>query len=269
MQAIIPILLYHSIANEVSPGFRAWSSSPQCFEAHMRYLLDERYTPITVSQLVEIGNLGTPMPSRPVVVTFDDGLADFYSGAWPVLKQHEIPATLYVTTGYVGSTSRWLTSEGEGQRPMMDWEQIVELDRNGIELGAHTYTHPQLDTLSASEAWNEIVRSKWQLEEQLNHPVASFAYPHGYYSHNVRNLVRQAGFSSACAVKHALSNCNDDPFALARLIITNKIDVAQLDHLLNDNSLRVAPQGEQMRTKVWRLARWSKQTLFRRQCGGL
>ena len=179
------------------------------------------------ASLSTIGVARATLPARPIVVTFDDGFADFYDDAWPVLKRYEIPATLYVTTGYVGSTSRWLTPEGEGQRPMMSWEQIVELDRKGIEMGAHTFTHPQLDTLSSSQAWDEISQSKWQLEEQLAHSVASFAYPHGYYSNHVRNLVRQAGFSSACAVKHALSDTSDDRFALARVIITNEIDVDQ------------------------------------------
>ena len=257
MRTVIPILLYHSISSDTASGFRTWSLAPERFESHMRYLHDERYTPLTVSELVHELRGARRLPAKPIVISFDDGLSDFYSGAFPALKKYGMPSTLYVVSGCVGSTSRWLVTEGESQRSMLSWRQLRELDRAGVEIGAHSHSHPQLDTLPSSEAWSEILLSKCQIEDHLGHRVESFAYPHGYHSAHVRGLVQQAGFSSACAVKHAFSACDDDPFSLARIVVTNEITVAQLDRLLHGGKLQIAPRYELIRTRMWRLTRRS------------
>ncbi|MFN8446529.1 MAG: polysaccharide deacetylase family protein [Caldilineaceae bacterium] len=257
MYKAIPILLYHSITDEVTAGFRNWSLAPAMFAAHLRYLHEQKYNAITVTQLVRALRGDTKLPSKPIVLSFDDGLADFYTAALPILRQVGMPASLYVVTGFLGATSGWLQAEGEAQCPMLTWTQLREIERDGIEIGAHTHTHPQLDTLSEADAWKEIVRSKQQLEEYLGHRIESFAYPHGYHSAQVRQLVARAGFSSACAVKHALSAADADLYSLARVIMTNDVCVNQLDRLLQGDRLPVAPRGEPLRTKMWRLARRS------------
>jgi peptidoglycan/xylan/chitin deacetylase (PgdA/CDA1 family) len=256
---VVPILLYHSIADEVSPLYRKWAVSPQQLAAHLGYLSSAGYTPLTVSQLTQIiTDENSYIPVRPIVLTFDDGLADFYTGALPLLVQHEFVATLYVPTGYVGGVSEWLAANGEGTRPMMSWTQIVKLPMVGIEVGSHAHTHRQLDTLPISEARYEIARSKTILEQKLGRRVMTFAYPQGYYSWRERELVKEAGFTSACATKQALSATHDDRFSLARIEISNNIDVAGLTRLLSGAGLAVAPQREAIRTKVWRLVRRSR-----------
>ena len=263
----IPILLYHSVAEQVAPKFAPWAVSPAQFEAQLRYLREAGYTPLTVTQLIHLNARGR-LPERPVVLTFDDGLADFYTDALPLLRRYTCPATLYITTDYVGRTSRWLAAEGEGDRPMMTWAQIGELTAYGVECGAHTRTHPQLDTLSLREAQEEIAGSRRALEQHLGQPITSFAYPHGYHSPALKTLVRELGFTSACAVKHALSASYDDPFALARLIVYGDTDLATFQSLL-ENNMRVAPRRERWQTKGWRWARRTahvtKRTLNSRQ----
>lgn len=253
----IPILLYHSITDEVTAAFRNWSLSPAMFAAHMQYLVERHYNAITITHLARSLRGELRLPPKPVVISVDDGLADFYTGALPVLRHYNLPASLYVVTGFVGATSGWLQPEGEAQRPMLTWEQLGEIERYGVEIGAHTHSHPQLDTLSTAEAWCEIARSKWQLEECLGHRVESFAYPHGYYSAHVRQLVTRAGFTSACAVKDAFSAANADPYSLARISVTHEMEVPQLDQLLRGEHLSIAPTREALRTKMWRLARRS------------
>lgn len=250
----LPILLYHSISEKVAPPFQKWAVHPKRFSEQLDFLRAEGYTPFTVSQLVEAGT-GGHLPERPVVVTFDDGFADFYTGALPLLKKHEFVATLFLTTDYIGKTSRWLAAEGEGHRPMLSWEQVSELDRCGVECGAHTRSHPQLDTLRRAQARDEIFGSKKALEDNLGKPALSFAYPHGYHSAATKKLVKQAGFSSACAVKHAMSNQTDDPFALARIIVEADTDLRTFKNLLDGRGVKPTPSGERWQTKGWRYAR--------------
>jgi peptidoglycan/xylan/chitin deacetylase (PgdA/CDA1 family) len=253
---LIPILLYHSVAAEARPGFKKWVVPAQTFVAHIAYLHDYGYTPITVTHLINLwANGPTNLPSRPVVITFDDGFADFYSTVLPILRKYGFTATLYLTTGFMGQTSRWLASLGESQRPMLTWSQVRAIAASGIECGAHSRSHPQLDTLSVKASWDEIVGSKLKLEEYLGQPVETFAYPHGYYNPTVRRLVQEAGFSSACAVKNAISTVTDDRFALARIIITGDTSAESLARLLKGQGIGVVPATEPLRTKGWRLVR--------------
>jgi peptidoglycan/xylan/chitin deacetylase (PgdA/CDA1 family) len=132
-----------------------------------------------------------------------------------------------------------------------------------VECGAHSHSHPQLDTLSPVAARDEIVRSKTILENHLGRQVSTFSYPYGYYSSTVRQIVQQAGYSSACAVKHAMSAITDDRFALARIIVEADTDVESLGRLLAGEGLRVAPIRERVQTKGWRLVRRSIKLLER------
>jgi peptidoglycan/xylan/chitin deacetylase (PgdA/CDA1 family) len=163
-----------------------------------------------------------------VVLTFDDGYADFYTDTLPELQRHGFTATLYVVTAFIGNTSRWLQREREAMRPLLTWPQLAEISASGIECGAHSHTHPALDMLPPSVARAEIIRSKELLEERLDQHVLSFAYPYGYYNTRVQEAVRTCGFTSACAVRLAMSSLHDDPYALARLAITPDTDVHDL-----------------------------------------
>jgi peptidoglycan/xylan/chitin deacetylase (PgdA/CDA1 family) len=213
------------------------------------------YTTVTVSRLVQAMHGGQPLPPRPVVLTFDDGFEDFYTAALPVLQAHRFAATLYVVSGCVGGTSRWLADEGEGERRMLTWGQLREVADAGVECGAHSCTHPQLDVVSRARARAEIVRSRRELEDGLGRAVHSFAYPHGYHDGVVRRMVAEAGYSSACGVKHVHSSLQDDPYSLGRVIVRRDDDPSRLLHLLRPGELPLAPHGERLQTKGWRLAR--------------
>jgi peptidoglycan/xylan/chitin deacetylase (PgdA/CDA1 family) len=262
----VPILLYHSVAAEVAPAYEPWAVLPERFAEQLAYLRAQRYTALTVSQWRRLVSVRAPLPPKPLLITFDDGLRDFYTTAWPLLRAHGFVATLYVTAGCIGGTSRWLTADGEGQRPMMGWSELLEVSRSGTECGAHSLTHPQLDTLSRREAQREIVGSKELLEAHLGCAVHSFAYPYGYHSCIVKKVVQEAGFSSACAVKHALSSPDDDPFALARIVVSRDTDLSAFKGLLVGHELRRAPFPESWKTKGWRLARRSAR-LIRKALG--
>lgn len=230
----VPILMYHSISSYASKGFRPCIVPAEAFDKHLAYLEQHHYTSLTVTQLIQaIANGGSTLPPRPVVLTFDDAYADFYSAALPALQQHGFNATLYIPTSFVEGTSRWLEKIGEGDRPMLTWEQLAEINSSGIECAAHTHTHPELDMLSPSAARDEIVRSKDLLEDHLGQRISSFAYPFGFYSSRVMRIVRESGFDSACAIRRKMSSLHDNTYALARLMIWPDTTVDMLDSTLS------------------------------------
>lgn len=247
--------MYHSIATDAHPQFRRWTVTPQAFAAHMAYLAAHGYAPITVTHYVQAVSGGQSLPPSVVVLTFDDGFADFAASALPVLQRHGFSATLYIATAYVGQTSRWLRREGEACRPMLHWSQIVELHASGIECGGHTHTHQELDTLPAASAWQELTTCKHLLEDCIGEQVLSFAYPYGYYDRATRRMVQEAGYTSACAVRYATSSAQDDRFALSRLIVTNEMDVTHVATLLSGNYHQIHPMLQQIRAPVWRFVR--------------
>jgi len=218
MSPRIPILMYHSVSHSAAPRFRRFVVPPDTFARQMEFLRQNDYRALTVSQFIAQREQLTSS-ARIVVLTFDDGFADFYADALPILQQFGFAATLYVTTQFVGATSRWLTREGEATRSLLTWEQLATLARAGIEIGAHSHSHAALDTLAPRAAQQEIARPKEILEQRLGVSVTSFAYPFGYYTRAVKKMVQAAGYTSACAVKYTASSLRDDPFALARLLV--------------------------------------------------
>jgi O-antigen biosynthesis protein len=251
----IPILLYHSIDDTSASRYRRLAIPPSIFSDQMCWFAENGYHPITVAALASMLRSSIPVPQRTFVITFDDGFRDFLLGAMPVLQRLGFPATLFAASGYIGGTSRWLQALGEGSRPMLDWDELRYLVDHGIECGAHSHTHPELDVMPPSAALAEIVRSKVVLEDRLNREIQSFAYPYGYASRTTCRLVRQAKFSSACQVRHALSSIHDNVFCLSRVVMTSDIKVDELASLIDGQELEVSPPPEHLMRTGWRLVR--------------
>ncbi len=261
----VPILMYHSISQYATPNFKSFTVSPALFAEQMAYLYQHSYTPITVTQFINARDQEGPvLPERPVVLTFDDGFADFFTDAFPILKQYGFVATLYVPTAFINGTSRWLQREGEATRLMLTWNQLSEITTYGIECGAHSHSHLQLDVLPLSVATHEIVQSKEILEQHLGLKVSSFAYPFGYHTAALQRQVQAAGYTSACAVKFAMSSESTDPFALARLLVGTDTGVEAFAALLSGHSASIATTMYiRARTPVWQLIRRSSASVTR------
>lgn len=184
----VPILTYHYI--RVNPdrndrmGF-ALSVTPSDFAAQMEWLAQSGYHPLTTEDLYLYLAGARGLPSKPVILTFDDGYADFYTTALPILRSHDFRAVAYVVSGFVG-TSGYMTAA-----------QVREVDRSGIEIGSHTVNHANLANLSAAAVHTQLVQSKVFLEQVVEHPVVSFCYPSGKYTAAVAWAVADAGFHDA------------------------------------------------------------------------
>jgi peptidoglycan/xylan/chitin deacetylase (PgdA/CDA1 family) len=213
--ARVPVLMYHEIA-EVSEAGSRLAVSPAAFAAQLGYLRSAGFTAITASELSAglAGDLGK-LPDRPVVLTFDDGYADFHGRAMPLLDQYGCTATLFVTTGWVQDADMRLADPGR----MLNATQITEAAGAGVEIGAHTRRHPQLDQLPQRLVREELHASKQWLESKLGLPVPGLAYPFGYSSAKVREVAREAGYGYACGVGHRMASPASDLLELPRLTV--------------------------------------------------
>jgi len=239
----VPILAYHSVSDEPRDGTLRWSVSPSDFDEQMALLRERGRTTLTVGRYVEVLRRRVPLPPRPVVVTFDDGFADLATDALPTLRRHNVSATAYVITSRLGA------------HPALDFAQLADLNEAGVEIGSHSDTHRPLDCLPRAAVHDEIAGSRARLEDWLQVAVTSFAYPYGYHSRVVRQAVIDAGYTSACAVKNALSHPADDVFAIARVLVERTTGVAGVDNLLAERGWPMSWRRERLRTRGWRTYR--------------
>jgi peptidoglycan/xylan/chitin deacetylase (PgdA/CDA1 family) len=262
----VPILMYHSISDQASARFQPFVVPPAHFAEQMDYLRQAGYVPLTVSQWVTGRAMwGAGQQQRPIVLTLDDGFADFDTQALPVLRRYGFGATLFVTTGFVGGTSRWLASEGEAARELLGWRQLAEIAREGIEIGAHTHSHPELDMLSLALARAEILESKRSLESHLGQTVLTFAYPYGYSTTGVRAAVREAGFQSACVVGYAMSSAREDVFALSRLLVPGGMGLQAFAKLVAGEGSALEAARRRGLSAAWKLVRYGRALLRQRR----
>jgi peptidoglycan/xylan/chitin deacetylase (PgdA/CDA1 family) len=188
----VPILMYHYI--RVNPvehdrlGF-ALSVTPADFAAQMSWLARNGYHPITTDDLFAYLGGSRGLPNRPVILTFDDGYADFYNTALPILRSHDFTAVAYVVSGFIG-------------RPgYMSGEQVLAADRAGIEIGSHTVDHVNLAKQSGAGVRYQLTASKQALERILGHKVNAFCYPYGGFNSTVAATVQWAGYRDATTTK--------------------------------------------------------------------
>ncbi len=185
----LPILVYHI----VRPGYpsdsravRAIALTPETFNAEMKYLQTAGYHVVHFGHLEAYFKTGTPLPPKPIILSFDDGWGDQFTYAFPILKKYGYTATFFVFTNAIG-------------RPgFLSWSDLRQLLAAGMTIGDHTRSHPYLTDISSSTVlWNEIDGSKKILEKQLGVPITEFAYPFGAYNSAIQTLVKKAGYASA------------------------------------------------------------------------
>jgi len=245
----IPVLLYHSVNDHAEPRDRPWTVSPRAFASHLDAITESRRTPLLITELAEVLRGERPLPPRPLAITFDDGFADTYE-AVAAVSARGLSATVYVTSGEVGTATR------------LDARGVVELARMpSVEIGAHAVRHRHLDELDPSTADSEVRHSKAQLEDMIGARVESFAYPHGAYDRSVRAAVMSAGYSSAAAVKNALSHERDDSFAIARWTVTAGTDARRVARVLEGDGVACAWSGDRLRTRAYRAVRRGRRRL--------
>jgi peptidoglycan/xylan/chitin deacetylase (PgdA/CDA1 family) len=190
--------MYHSICSPQDNPNRIFTS-PELFEAHMRYLERRNLRGVSMRELLRAESTGDAKGL--VGLTFDDGYEDFLQNAVPVLERFGFSATVFVVVGMLGGENRW---EFHGDpRPRMNLlgvDGVREVAARGMEVGSHTMTHPKLLGLESGPLEEEVSGSRRVLGEVLGEPVDGFCYPYGFLDGASVQAVRRARYAYACAV---------------------------------------------------------------------
>jgi peptidoglycan/xylan/chitin deacetylase (PgdA/CDA1 family) len=238
-----------------NPNERRYCCPPRRFRKQMAYLKRAGYQIIRLDDLVNfiISTNKTDQtnktrqtsqlvkPHKSVVITFDDGYMDNYESALPILREYNFPATVFVVSSLVGKTNNWMRADGYPEKPLMGWHEIEKMKGNGITVGSHTVNHYQLSHLSLEDAKREIEDSKKFLEDKLGIPINHFAYPHGDMNESIMNMVKEAGYRTACLTRSGFNSKELNLFELRRLEIYGTDSIWQfaikLTYGTNDGNL--------------------------------
>ncbi len=213
------VICYHCIKDEAWPHLRPTKIAD--FEKQMQYL-SKAYNPISLERMAQHIQNGTSLPSKAIAVTFDDGYQDNYENAYPILKKYNIPATFFLTTGFIGTgeipvwDKEYYTAE---KALMLSWEQVREMSYSDISFGSHTLTHPFLTRIPRKQAQREIRLSKDIIEQQIGKTVTTFAYPSGNFDSEIKGIVKEAGYSAAVSTIAGHNSAHDDVHALKRNVM--------------------------------------------------
>lgn len=220
-----PILLYHRITNLSNDPIKL-AVSPESFENHLIFL-KEHYDIISLTELSHRLVTGT-LTGNETAITFDDGYNDNLTNALPILEKHNVPATIFITTGQLGMRAHfeWDMEYPESDRAsFLNVDEIKELCKNPlITIGAHTENHARLANLSAEEQREEILKSKQTLEQITGQKIKHFAYPFGgLYDFNTmsKQLVEELGFEFAYSNTDLLCIERKDCMTIPRINIRN------------------------------------------------
>ena len=233
----LAILMYHKVGTP-PPGSRLgklWVSMAQ-FRRQMSHLSRHGYTPIVFRDLYAFWDHGTPLPPRPVLITFDDGYQNNHAEAFPILREFGFPATIFVVVQTVGADNRWHDPASETRIQMITWAQLKELRAAGWEIGSHTMSHSNLKKIDLTQVGPEVEKSRAAIGEALGEVPDTFAYPYGGGEDvpAIVDAIRKAGYRSAVTVragKWPVPKLRERPFNLPRSFIRG--DESMIDYHLN------------------------------------
>jgi peptidoglycan/xylan/chitin deacetylase (PgdA/CDA1 family) len=222
----IPILMYHSICvdreKEIHPYFHI-NTTPEVFEKHMCYLHENKYQIINLNKALSLMNSKKINKEKYVVITFDDGYRDFFTEAYPILKKYEFNATVFIATGHIGKLLN--------NKSCLSWDEIRFLNKNNIEFGSHTISHPKLISLDLKKIEFEFKESKNTIEEGLGNEVFSFSYPYAFpqqdkiFVKKLNKILTKCNYKIGVTTKIGTASKEDNPLFLKRIPVNSSDDI--------------------------------------------
>jgi peptidoglycan/xylan/chitin deacetylase (PgdA/CDA1 family) len=222
------VLLYHRV-NDLSQD--NLTTSTRRFAEHLSTLA-RHYPVLSLWDAFEAMRAGRYLGPNVVVITFDDGYADNYDAAAPILERFGLPASFFVTVGHV-NTSRALEHDARSQHRFanLSWEAIRSLDGRGFEIGSHGWSHKNLAHCPLDDARREILESRDLLARELGHTIRAFAYPFGAAADITPDVVREirdAGFQMILSAYGGANVGTMDPLDVRRVGVSQAFDALGL-----------------------------------------
>ncbi|KLU59289.1 poly-beta-1,6-N-acetyl-D-glucosamine N-deacetylase precursor [Peptococcaceae bacterium CEB3] len=211
----IPVLMYHSIST--IPGNTLGVPVKQ-FTAEMVWLHRRGYHSLSPDELYRALTAGGKVPEKPILLTFDDGYADNYYAAWPILRANGFRATFFIITNSVGPG-------------MMTWSWLADLVRAGNSIGSHTVHHLDLAALPAKEQEDELAQSKQAIKNHLGLDVRAFCFPSGRYNPTTLELLSKLGYRIGFTTRPGRVHVGDNPLTLKRLRIYGGMPLSSFERL--------------------------------------
>lgn len=214
------------------------------------------YTPITFNDYRLFLRHELQLPKKPLILTFDDGYLDTYRLAFPLLQQYGMKAVIFVLGDRSLKSNIWdAETPGISHAPLMNDEHIVELHKNGFEIGTHTLSHSNLEKISKEDCYKEIYQSKIILEALLGARVISFSYPYGSVNQQIKEPISGAGYSFACSVYSGPPKFGKDHLEIRRIGIYNNISLLGF-------AMRLAVPYEYVEWMWWRARNGKAQSFY-------
>jgi peptidoglycan/xylan/chitin deacetylase (PgdA/CDA1 family) len=210
----VPILMYHYVGDAPAPEDRPYFVSSSAFAEQMELLAGRGYRTLSLDELLAAFGGTAELPSRAIVLTFDDGHESFEGLAVPILRKHGFTATMFVITSKIGADG------------FLGADAIRSLSAGGFEFGSHSHTHPILTKLADEEVAHELTTSKTLLESVIAREVKHFCYRGGHFDDRVKALVAGSGYSGAVCSKPGLNTLETDRLELRRMGIRGADDLA-------------------------------------------
>jgi peptidoglycan/xylan/chitin deacetylase (PgdA/CDA1 family) len=217
----VPILEYHDVAYVKN---WPWALLPGQFASEMAFLKEHDFHTVTLMQLYDAYKYGARLPSRPVVITFDDGHVSNYTIAYPILKKYGFVATEFMVTKAIN------------KKGFLSAQQLLTMQNSGVfAIECHTVSHPHLAKVPLSRVRYEIEKSKEILTKLLGRPVLFFCYPYGSYNAKVVNEVKKAGYLMAVTSHFGYADpvADGGPFTLHRISIHEGLSLAKFAEWLS------------------------------------
>ena len=230
-EARVPILMYHSVSDNLfgrTHPYYQINTSPLVFARQMRWLRRNGYRTMDLTEMLAALETGQDVSKR-MVLTFDDGYQDFYTDAFPVLRQCGFGATVFLTTDRIKDAP--LRLEGVDY---LTWREVRDLHAEGIRFGSHTVTHPDLRSLGPDQIDYELAYSKDTIEQRLGTPIESFAYPFAFpeedqgFARFLMDVLENQGFDNGVSSIIGRACPGNNPFFLPRLPINSWDDALLL-----------------------------------------
>jgi len=237
-------LVYHIINRAISDKN---AISEEAFEAQLRYMHDEGYTILPLTEAIEILDGKRQASPRSVLLTFDDGYVDNLYVAIPFLRNYGMTATLFVISDYVGQSNRW-NPKACYDVNHLNWDELSLWLQEGCDIGGHTHTHLCMTRLNAQEMHDAVVFNKAVLEDNLSINIRAFAYPYGAYNPLAQEVVSKH-YELAFAVDNGGIGVDADRYTLHRLSISPKWSVGDFAKRL-EKLAALHPSFEQELRKV-------------------